>query len=107
MTSLTVLRVRELAKKMMKTMKKNEAQSAHAESTHKGVNQHSLYVTQVQRQRPESATVTLTWQACKYKVHKLHLRYILKVTEFKKSATKTAKYTLETMVHVLPWQRFI
>ena len=29
------------------------------------------YVTQVQQQRPESPTVTLTWHACKYKVHEL------------------------------------
>ena len=29
-----------------------------------------MYVTQVQQQRPESPTVTLTWHACKYKVHK-------------------------------------
>ena len=34
--------------------------------------------TQVQQQRPESPTVTFTWHACKYKVHKLHKRYILK-----------------------------
>ena len=27
--------------------------------------------------RDVSPTVTLTWHACKYKVHKLHLRYIL------------------------------
>ena len=33
-----------------------------SESTHKGV-------TQAQPQRPESPTVTLTWHACKYKVH--------------------------------------
>ena len=32
--------------------------------THKGVNQRSKYVAQVQQQRP---TVTLTWHACKYK----------------------------------------
>ena len=38
----------------------------------KGVNKRSKYVTQVQQQRPESPTVTLTWHACKYKVHKLH-----------------------------------
>ena len=25
-----------------------------------------------------STTVTLTWQVCKYKIHKLHQRYILK-----------------------------
>ena len=31
-----------------------------------------------EHQRPESPTVTLTWHACKYKVHKLHQRYILK-----------------------------
>ena len=49
-----------------------------AESTHKGVNQCLKYVTQVQQQRPESSTVTLTWHACKYKVHKLQHRYILK-----------------------------
>ena len=51
-------------------------------STHKGVNQCSKYVTQVQQQRPESptvTTVTLTWHACKYKVHKLHQRYILRI----------------------------
>ena len=34
-------------------------------------------VTQVQQQRPRSPTVTLTWYACKYKVHKLHQKYIL------------------------------
>ena len=46
------------------------------ESTHKGVNQRSKYVPQVQQRRPESPTVTLTWNACKYKVRKLHQRYI-------------------------------
>ena len=34
-------------------------------------------ITQAQQQRPESPTVTLTWRACKYKVYKLHQRYIL------------------------------
>ena len=42
--------------------------------THKGVNWHSKYITQVQQQRPKSPTVTLTWHACKHKVRKLHLR---------------------------------
>ena len=42
-----------------------------------GVNQRSKYVTQAQQQRPSSPTVTLTWHACKYRVHKLHQRYIL------------------------------
>ena len=32
-------------------------------------------MTQVQQQRPQSPTVTLTWHVCKYKVHKLHQRY--------------------------------
>ena len=39
-------------------------------STNMGVNYHSEYVTQEQQQRPQSPTVTLTWHACKYKVHK-------------------------------------
>ena len=30
----------------------------------------------IQEQRPQSPMVTLTWYACKYKVHKLHQRYI-------------------------------
>ena len=30
---------------------------------------------QTQQQRPESPTVTLTWHASKYRVHKLHHRY--------------------------------
>ena len=59
-------------------LKQNEAHSAHAESTNKGVNQNSKYIAQVQQQRYESPTVTLTWLAFKYKVHKLHQRYILK-----------------------------
>ena len=36
-----------------------------------------MCVTQIQHQKPEWPTVTLTWHACKYKVHKLHQRYIL------------------------------
>ena len=61
----------------IKNLKQNEAQSARAESTHKGVNQHLKYATQVQQQRRESPAVTLTWRACKYKVHKLHQGHIL------------------------------
>ena len=34
-------------------------------------------IRQAQQQRPESPMVTLTWRACKYKVYKLHQRYIL------------------------------
>ena len=49
-----------------------------AQSTHKGVNWRSKDVTQIQQQRPESPTITLTWHACKYKVCKLHQRHILK-----------------------------
>ena len=59
-------------------LKQNDAQSARVESTHKGVNQHSKYATQVQQQRPESPSVTLIWHAYKYKVHKVHQRYIFK-----------------------------
>ena len=45
-------------------------------SIHKDqVNWYSKYVTQSQQQRPESHVVILTWNACKYKVHKLHQRY--------------------------------
>ena len=46
------------------------------QSKHKGVNSGSKDVTQTQPS-PESPTVTLTWNASKYKVHKLHQRYIL------------------------------
>ena len=28
--------------------------------------------------KPELPTLTLSWHACKYRVHKLHQRYILK-----------------------------
>ena len=44
------------------------------ESTHKGGNQRSKYVTQAQQQRPQSLPATLTRHACQYKVHKLHQR---------------------------------
>ena len=40
------------------------------ELTHKGDNKRSKYVTQLQQQRLASPKVTLTWQACKHKVHK-------------------------------------
>ena len=46
-------------------------------STHKGVNQHSKYVTHVQQQRPESLTATHIWHGCEYKIRKLHQLYIL------------------------------
>ena len=44
---------------------------------HKEVNWRSKDVTQTEKQRLESPTVTLTWHASKYKVHKFHQRYIL------------------------------
>ena len=47
-------------------LKQNKAHSVRAEATHKGVNQLSKYVTQVQQQRPELPTVTITWHVCKY-----------------------------------------
>ena len=62
-------------------LKQNEAQSASAESTHKGVKWRWIYVTQVQQQRPETPTVTLTWHGCRYKVHKLYQRYILNIVQ--------------------------
>ena len=34
-------------------------------------------ITQPQKKRPESPTVTLTWHMCKYTLHKLHQKYIL------------------------------
>ena len=61
-------------------------------STHMGVNQRSKQVTQVQQQRLQSPMVTLTWHACKYKVHKLHQRFVLvKLSSFqrKSSVAKT------------------
>ena len=50
------------------SLKQDEAESAGAESAHKGVNQRSKDV--IQRQRSESPTVILTWHASKYKAHK-------------------------------------
>ena len=61
-------------RKLMYRLKQNEALSARAESTHKGVNLHPKDVTQTQQQRPESPTVTLTWHARKYEVHELQER---------------------------------
>ena len=41
------------------------------------INARNNVVIQVQQQRPKLPTVTLTWRhACKYKVHKLHYRYM-------------------------------
>ena len=61
--------------------KQNEAQGVRAESTHKGTL--LALERQTQQQRPESPTLTLTWHVCKYKVHKLHQRYILAQTVFR------------------------
>ena len=71
------------------------------ESTNKGGNQRSKYVTQVQQQRSKSPTVTLTWHACKYKVHKLHQRYILNNNNNKKEEEKK-KVTKERKKHTAP-----
>ena len=46
--------------------------------TFTGFSDLNQYVTQVQQRRPKLPMVTLTWHVCKYKVHKLHQRYILK-----------------------------
>ena len=50
--------------------------SCRAESTHKGVKQRRM-TSHKHNNKSESPTITLTWHACKYKVHKLHERYIL------------------------------
>ena len=59
-------------------------------------------MTQIQQQRPESCTVTLTWHACKYKVHELHQRYIL-FSSFKKGCPPVAytPYVSGTPCYVL------
>jgi len=51
-------------------LKQNESQSARADSN-KGANLRTKDVTHTQQQRPEWLTGTVTWHACKYKVHKL------------------------------------
>ena len=56
----------------------NNNNNKNIELTNKGDVQRSKYATQAQQQRPESSTVTHTWHACKYKVHKLHQRYTLR-----------------------------
>ena len=58
------------------------------QQTQEGVNSPSKYVTQVQQQRPESPTVTLTWYACKYKVHKLRQRFKKEKKKEKEKKTK-------------------
>ena len=64
------LRYRALAL-LVRNLKQSEAHSAHAESKHKGVNQHSKDVTQVQQQKPVTyGNSHLAYMA--YKVHKLH-----------------------------------
>ena len=53
-------------------LKQNKTQSASAESTNEGDNQHSKVVTQAQ-QRPELPIVTLTWHTSKYNVRNVAL----------------------------------
>ena len=46
-------------------------------------NQHKLKdVKQTCQQNPKSSTAILTWHLNKYKVHKFHQRYILKVGDW-------------------------
>ena len=59
--------------------------------THKGLHQLSKDVTQTHQQRPELPTVPLTWHASKYKVPKLHQRYIL----FRPKTTTSSIFFLE------------
>ena len=58
---------------MYQNLKQNEAQSACAESTNKGLKD----ITQTQQQRSNLPTAVLTWHANTYKGHKLHQRCIL------------------------------
>ena len=56
----------------IKNLKENGAQSAHAESTHKGDNWHSKDVTQTlttTKTRVAYGNSHLAWRACKHKVH--------------------------------------
>ena len=46
----------------------------------------------MQQQRPESPTVTLTWHASKYKVHKLHQGYILFICACRSRTTPGWKF---------------
>ena len=46
-------------------------------SASKGVNQRSKDATRAQQQRPESPTISRTWYASEYTVHKLYQRYSL------------------------------
>ena len=69
------------------SLKQNKTQSACAESTCKGVNQHSKDVTQTKEQRPELPTVTLTWHASKLQenaplVEFIHLVYLSEETNY-------------------------
>ena len=56
---------------------------------------HSKYLTQAQ-QGPESPTVTLTWHACKYKVHKLHQRRYINSTRGTSSSLVEFMYLVFT-----------
>ena len=67
-------------------------------STHKGGNWCLTDVTQ--QQRPGSSTVTLTWHACKCKVHKLYQRYILKDPVKKNTGTKMNIIQLKASTHL-------
>ena len=62
---------------LKKNQKETEMTAKHSETkiqTHVTWKCHA----QVRQQRPESPTTTLAWQVCKYKLHKLHQRHILR-----------------------------
>ena len=56
----------------------------------------TLGTTQAQPQRPGSTTVTLTWLACKYKVHQFHHRCSLRIESYFAA--------IQTFVFVLVWR---
>ena len=83
-------------------LKQNEAKPKPVNNQQtKGVNWHSINVTRTQQEWRESPTVTLTWQASKYKVQKFHKRYIEKNSYLEANKYKVhkrhRKYILKTL----------
>ena len=78
--TVIMLHVTFFWKRIWKKMKLNEPGRQKLQRQNFWRNMQKLYVillTYSIKQRPGSPTVTHTWHASKYKVHKLHQRYIL------------------------------
>ena len=69
-------RRRRRRRKNTKTPKKQSKTNQPTKNTRE-LTRRSKDDTQAQQQRPKSPTVILTWHVCKYRVHKLHQRYVL------------------------------